>query len=269
MSARRFGARGGLAAVVMTAALISAADEIETDRDAFTFAPTTVAVGRTLLETAYSFIDNRVGPEAHSVPELLARFGMGSGSSCGSAPTTSRGGRESCRARKLAARTSIRSRRAGCSTARRSRPPTSPGGFRNRRSSCRDSRPRRGHRPRRPSWWARRGAGHLPTAGHGTRRCATAPASPTHRPNSSRTSGSAGNCEFAADDRLTAPSDERPVGAAVSGRPPATSHAPTGSDRHSTRSSRIHTLRKRTGCPWFCRQTKPCRGLSLVASRVV
>lgn len=77
MSARRFGARGACAAVVMTAALISTAEEIETDRDAFTFAPTTVAVGRTILETSYSFIDNRVGPEAHSVPELLARFGMG------------------------------------------------------------------------------------------------------------------------------------------------------------------------------------------------
>ena len=77
MGKRRCVASGACAAVVMTAALISTAEEIETDRDAFTFAPTTVAVGRTILEMSYSFIDNRVGPEAHSVPELLARFGMG------------------------------------------------------------------------------------------------------------------------------------------------------------------------------------------------
>lgn len=52
-------------------------DEIETDRDSFTFAPTTAGPQRTILEASYSFIDNRLGPEAHSVPELLVRRGLG------------------------------------------------------------------------------------------------------------------------------------------------------------------------------------------------
>jgi len=52
-------------------------DEIETDRDSFTFAPTTAGAKRTILEASYSFIDNRLGPEAHSVPELLVRRGLG------------------------------------------------------------------------------------------------------------------------------------------------------------------------------------------------
>jgi hypothetical protein len=52
-------------------------DEIETDRDTFTFAPTTAGAQRTILESSYSFIDNRQGPEAHSVPELLIRRGLG------------------------------------------------------------------------------------------------------------------------------------------------------------------------------------------------
>ena len=52
-------------------------DEIETDRDSFTFAPTTAGSQRTILEASYSFIDNRLGPEAHSVPELLVRRGLG------------------------------------------------------------------------------------------------------------------------------------------------------------------------------------------------
>ncbi len=52
-------------------------DEIETDRDSFTFATTTAGAGRSILETSYSFIDNRVGPEAHSLPEIVARRGIG------------------------------------------------------------------------------------------------------------------------------------------------------------------------------------------------
>jgi hypothetical protein len=52
-------------------------DEIETDRDSFTFAPTTAGAQRTILEASYSFIDNQRGPEAHSVPELLVRRGLG------------------------------------------------------------------------------------------------------------------------------------------------------------------------------------------------
>jgi hypothetical protein len=50
-------------------------DEIETDRDSFTPATITVAPCETILEASYSFIDNRVGLEAHSFPELLARYG--------------------------------------------------------------------------------------------------------------------------------------------------------------------------------------------------
>jgi len=50
--------------------------EFETDRDSFTFAPTTAGDRTSILEASYSFIDNRVGPEAHSVPELLVRRGI-------------------------------------------------------------------------------------------------------------------------------------------------------------------------------------------------
>ncbi|MFN7811886.1 MAG: transporter [Planctomycetia bacterium] len=52
-------------------------EELETDRDSFTFAPTTAGPGLSILEASYSFIDNRTGPEAHSVPELLLRRGIG------------------------------------------------------------------------------------------------------------------------------------------------------------------------------------------------
>jgi len=52
-------------------------EELETDRDSFTFAPTTAGADTSILEASYSFIDNRTGPEAHSVPELLVRRGFG------------------------------------------------------------------------------------------------------------------------------------------------------------------------------------------------
>jgi hypothetical protein len=52
-------------------------EEFETDRDTFTFAPTTAGAGRTITEASYSFIDNATGPEAHSFPELLVRRGIG------------------------------------------------------------------------------------------------------------------------------------------------------------------------------------------------
>lgn len=55
----------------------SAGEEMETDRDTYTFAPTTAGAGRTITELSYSFIDNRRGPEAHSLPELLVRRGIG------------------------------------------------------------------------------------------------------------------------------------------------------------------------------------------------
>lgn len=51
-------------------------DPIETDRDSFTPATTTVGQGRTILESAYSFVDNRGVKETHSFPELLVRFGI-------------------------------------------------------------------------------------------------------------------------------------------------------------------------------------------------
>ncbi|MFM8986773.1 MAG: transporter [Planctomycetia bacterium] len=54
-----------------------AREELETDRDSFTFAPTTAGPGRSILEASYSVIDNRTTPEAHSFPELLLRRGIG------------------------------------------------------------------------------------------------------------------------------------------------------------------------------------------------
>jgi hypothetical protein len=52
------------------------AEHIETDRDSFTPATTTAGRGRLILESAYSFADNRDVPETHSLPELLARYGV-------------------------------------------------------------------------------------------------------------------------------------------------------------------------------------------------
>jgi hypothetical protein len=52
-------------------------DLIETDRDSFTPATTTAGAGRLVLESGYSFIDNRDAAETHSFPELLARYGVG------------------------------------------------------------------------------------------------------------------------------------------------------------------------------------------------
>jgi len=58
-------------------ALSAESDEIETDRDSFTFATTTAGANQSILEASYSFIDNLRGPEAHSTPELLLRRGVG------------------------------------------------------------------------------------------------------------------------------------------------------------------------------------------------
>ena len=55
----------------------SSREELETDRDSFTFAPTTAGAATSILESSYSFIDNRLGPETHSVPEVLVRRGIG------------------------------------------------------------------------------------------------------------------------------------------------------------------------------------------------
>jgi hypothetical protein len=51
-------------------------EEIETDRDSFTPATTVVGRGRTVLESSYSFIDNRTSADSHSFPELLTRIGI-------------------------------------------------------------------------------------------------------------------------------------------------------------------------------------------------
>ncbi|QDS95181.1 hypothetical protein FF011L_39720 [Roseimaritima multifibrata] len=49
--------------------------EIETDRDSFTPALSTVDKGLLMVESSYSFVDNRNAKETHSFPELLLRFG--------------------------------------------------------------------------------------------------------------------------------------------------------------------------------------------------
>ncbi|MCE9530135.1 MAG: transporter [Planctomycetes bacterium] len=51
-------------------------DRIETDRDSFTPAVTTVGQNRFVLEAAYSFVDERRVAETHSYPEFLLRYGL-------------------------------------------------------------------------------------------------------------------------------------------------------------------------------------------------
>ncbi len=83
-------ARAGIVTLVVVACLslmpapaaraqreVPSREELETDRDSFTFAPTTTGANTSILETSYSFIDNRRGPETHSVPEVLVRRGLG------------------------------------------------------------------------------------------------------------------------------------------------------------------------------------------------
>ncbi|MGD9633825.1 MAG: transporter [Pirellulales bacterium] len=50
--------------------------ELETDRDAFTPAISTVGTSVLVVETAYTFIDNRDARDTHSFPELLLRYGI-------------------------------------------------------------------------------------------------------------------------------------------------------------------------------------------------
>jgi len=52
------------------------ADHIETDRDSFTPSTRTVERARWIVESSYSFIDNRHTDETHSLPELLLRYGL-------------------------------------------------------------------------------------------------------------------------------------------------------------------------------------------------
>jgi hypothetical protein len=51
-------------------------EHFETDRDSFTPATVTVDTGRLILESGYSFIDNRDVPDSHSFPEAIARYGI-------------------------------------------------------------------------------------------------------------------------------------------------------------------------------------------------
>ena len=51
-------------------------DEIETDRDSFTPATVIAPRGRFILESAYSFVDNRGFKETHSFPETILRYGL-------------------------------------------------------------------------------------------------------------------------------------------------------------------------------------------------
>lgn len=51
-------------------------DELETDRDSFTPSTNIVGQKRLVLESSYSFIDNRNVYETHSLPEILARYGI-------------------------------------------------------------------------------------------------------------------------------------------------------------------------------------------------
>jgi hypothetical protein len=52
------------------------ADEIETDRDSFTPATTIAGYHRMIVETSWSYIDRRDIADSHSLPELIARFGV-------------------------------------------------------------------------------------------------------------------------------------------------------------------------------------------------
>lgn len=65
-----------IAAAVATTALGQEYRELDADRDAFTPNTHTVERGHALTETAYTYIENRLGPATHSLPELLVRAGI-------------------------------------------------------------------------------------------------------------------------------------------------------------------------------------------------
>lgn len=54
----------------------SSEDEIETDRDSFTPATSVVGRNRLVVESAWSYIDNRSVADTHSLPELIGRYGV-------------------------------------------------------------------------------------------------------------------------------------------------------------------------------------------------
>ena len=51
-------------------------DEWETDRDSFTPSTKTAGRRRLIVESAYTFLDNRRAKETHSFPEFLLRYGV-------------------------------------------------------------------------------------------------------------------------------------------------------------------------------------------------
>lgn len=51
-------------------------EHLETDRDSFTPATSTVGTGHVLFESAYSFIENRSADDGHSFPEIVTRIGL-------------------------------------------------------------------------------------------------------------------------------------------------------------------------------------------------
>lgn len=65
-----------IAAAIATTALGQEYRELDADRDAFTPVTHTVERGHALVETAYTYIENRTGPATHSLPELLVRAGI-------------------------------------------------------------------------------------------------------------------------------------------------------------------------------------------------
>lgn len=54
----------------------SESDSIETERDSFTQALSTMKRGIFMVESAYSFIDSQDAKDSHSFPELLLRYGL-------------------------------------------------------------------------------------------------------------------------------------------------------------------------------------------------
>lgn len=79
LDSRKHRGTAAIAALVLVCGTAAAAAEIhglQTDRDAFTPATTTIEAGRGLLEASYAWIDNRGTPATNSFPELLVRLGM-------------------------------------------------------------------------------------------------------------------------------------------------------------------------------------------------
>jgi hypothetical protein len=51
-------------------------EPLETDRDAYTPSTRLAGKGRLIVESAYSFLDNRDVPDTHSFPEMYLRYGL-------------------------------------------------------------------------------------------------------------------------------------------------------------------------------------------------